>query len=513
VTRSVGRVCIIGAGPGDPSLITARGWRLLATADVVVYDRATSGLLRWARADAERLDVGAPAELDTAQDAISMLLAEKAREGLVVARLKWGDGFVFDSAAKEALFLHEQGVPFEVVPGIPPAIGTTAYAGIPITYPGGPDTVVLIRGYESESDAPPDVNWQALARLEGTIVCYASGRLAATILRELMHQGVPPDRAAALIYRGTQASQDTVTGTLAELLERLSVGQAPPGLLVVGEVANLRTHARWFDERPLFGKRIVVTRSREQARDLCEALENLGAQAVEAPTFTLSAPEDPEAVERAAASADTYAWIIFESANAVGKFLGALSRGPRDFRALGGVSICAIGPSTAERLAAHGLKPDVVIPEYREEEVGETLNDRRAITDQRVLLVRPDHLRDLLASDLARRGAIVTDLVAYRTTAEAADTPAAQELYRMLLDGAIDAVTFTSATGVRRFVDLYGQDQAVDLLNTTVVAAIGPVTAAAAAELGIHTAIVPKTYTVDGLIQAVVDYFAGSRSG
>jgi uroporphyrinogen III methyltransferase/synthase len=507
VTPPTGRVCIIGSGPGDPSLITVRGLRLLTQADVVVYDRAAAALLRWARPEAERIDVGAPAERDTAQDAISMLLAEKAREGLKVARLKWGDGFVFDSAAKEALFLHEQGVPFEVVPGIPPAIGATAYAGIPITYPGGPDTVVLLRGHESETDAPPDVDWQALARLEGTIVCYASGRLAATVLRELLHHGVPPDRAAALIYRGTQVSQETITGTLAELLERLSVGQAEPGLLLVGEVVNLRTHARWFDDRPLFGKRIVITRSREQAHDLCEALESLGAHAIEAPTFTLAAPEDPEAVERAAASANSFAWIIFESANAVGKFLGALSRGPRDFRALGGVSICAIGPSTAERLASHGLKPELVIPEYREEDVGETLNGIRPIAGQRVLLVRPDHLRDLLAMDLTRRGALVTDLIAYRTAPESSETPAAQALYRMLLDGAIDAVTFTSATGVRRFVELFGQDQAVDLLNTTVVAAIGPVTAAAASELGINTTIVPETYTVDGLVRALVAYF------
>lgn len=508
MTSPHGRVCIIGAGPGDPSLITARGLRMLAIADVVVYDRAASALLRWARPDAERLDVGAPAERDTAQDAISMLLAEKAREGLTVARLKWGDGFLFDSAAKEALFLHEQGVPFEVVPGIPPAIGATAYAGIPITYPGGPDTVVLIRGDESETDAAPDVNWEALARLDGTIVCDASAQLAATILRELLHHGVPPDRAAALVYRGTQPTQETVTGTLTELLERLSTGQSASGLLVVGEVANLRTHARWFDARPLFGKRIVVTRSREQARDLCEAFEHLGAQAIEAQTFTLEAPEDPEAVDRAAASADSYAWIIFESANAVGKFLGALLGGPRDFRALGGVSICAIGPSTSERLAAHGIKPDVVIPEYREEDVGETLSSRRPITGQRVLLVRPDHLQDRLATDLARRGALVTDLVAYRTAPESSDTPAAQQLYRMLLDGAIDAVTFTSATGVRRFVDLLGQEQSADLLNTTVVACIGPVTAAAAAEFGIHTTIVPETYTVEGLVSAVVSYFS-----
>jgi uroporphyrinogen III methyltransferase/synthase len=509
VTVLPGRVCIIGAGPGDPRLITARGVQLLAAADVVVYDRDAERLLRWARQDAERLEVGAPAERDTAQDAISMLLAEKARDGLTVARLKWGDAFVFDSGAKEALFLHEQGVPFEIVPGVPPATGATAYAGIPVTYPGGPDALVLLRGSEGEADDPPDIDWSALARLEATIAVHATGRLAATILRRLVDHGLPPERPAAWVLQATLPTQQTFTGTAGELAEETAAsGGTSPGMLVVGDVANLRTHLRWFDERPLFGRRIVVTRSREQAGELCEALENLGAQAIEARTFTLAAPDDPEAVERAAASADTYSWIVFESANAVDRFLGALSRGPRDFRALGGVSLCAIGPSTGERLSARGFRPDVVIPELRAEGVADTIEAIRPMAGQRVLVVRPDYFRDVLASELNRRGALVTDLVAYQTSPESPDTPAAQELYRRLLDGAIDAVTFTSPTGLSRFVDLFGREQAVDLLNTTVVAAIGPVTAAAAAELGIRTPIVPETYTVEGLVRRIVEHFA-----
>lgn len=502
-------MCIIGAGPGDAGLVTARGLGALSTADVVVYDRAAAALLRWARPEAERLEVGAPAERDTAQDAISMLLAEKAREGLTVARLKWGDPFVFDSGAKEALFLHEQGVPFEVVPGIPAAIGATAYAGIPLTYPGGPDALVLLRGHEAETDAAPDLDWGALARLDAAIACYTTSRVAAIILRELLAHGAPPDRAAALIHGGTLPSQETATGTIAELAESIAASnRTEAGLLVVGDVASLRNHVRWFDARPLFGKRVVVTRSREQARELCELVENLGARAIEAPTFTLVPPEDPEAVDRAAASANTYAWVIFESANAVDRFMASLTRGPRDVRALGGVSLCAIGPSTAERLAAHAVKPDVVIPEFRTDGIGETLDGIRPIGGRRVLLVRPDHLREALATDLSKHGAVVTDLIAYRTAPESPDTPKAQELYRMLLDGAIDAVTFTSPTGVRRFVDLFGREQAADLLHATVVASIGPVTAAAAAELGIRTTVMPDSYTVEGLVNALVGHFS-----
>jgi uroporphyrinogen III methyltransferase/synthase len=506
----LGRVLLIGAGPGDPGLMTVRGLRLLSTADVVVYDRAVAGLLRWARPDAERIEVGAPAERPLAQDAISLLLVEKAREGQVVARLKWGDPFVFDSGGKEALFLHAQAIPFEVVPGITAAVGASAYAGVPLTYPGSGDVVVLLRGHENETDAPLDVNWDALARLDGTIVCYASSRLAGTILEALLEHGRPADQAAALIYAGTTARQRTVTGTLVNLAQRISAAPDPePATLVVGEVASLREHLRWFDERPLFGRRIVITRSREQAHEFVELLENLGAEAIEAPTFRLTPPEDPEALERAAASVDTYQWVIFEAANAVGRFLSALTTGPRDLRALGGVSVCAIGASTAELLLARGIKPEVIIPEIRLESIVDALGAHGSLAGQRVLIIRPDHLRDQLANELARRGADVTDLVAYRTTAASPDSSEVQRLYGMLLEGRIDAVTFTTPAAVRRFADLIGQEQAADLLNTTAVAAIGPVTAAAAAELGIQTTIVPESYTLEGLVAALVAHFSG----
>jgi len=510
MTAETGRVFIIGAGPGDPGLITARGLQLLADADVVVYDRAVEAALRWARPEAERIEAGAPAERDTAQDAISMLLAEKARDGHVVARLKWGDPFVFDSGAQEALFLHEQGIPFEIVPGVPLAIGATAYAGIPITYPGASDALVFLRGHEGEIDITPEVDWDALVKVDSTIVCYAGPRLVARVLTSLVEHGCPQDEPAALVYRGTQPSQVTVTGTVEELRQAAveqGESRGEPALLVVGEVTGLRDHLRWFDERPLFGRRIVVTRSPEQARELSDLLQNLGAEPVVAPTFRLAPPEDPEAVDRAAASIDSYQWVVFESATAVARFLAALARGPRDLRALGGVSVCAIGPSTADQLAVRGIKADVVIPEFRVESIGDALSQRGPLDGQPVLLVRADHQRDVLAQDLANRGASVTDLVAYRTASDGPDSRAAQELYRMLLDGKVDAVTFTSPTAVRRFATLIGDEQAADLLGTTVVAAIGPVTAAAATELGIVPTVVADPYTVDGLVQALVRHF------
>jgi uroporphyrinogen III methyltransferase/synthase len=511
-----GRGCVylIGAGPGDSGLVTARGVALIAAADVIVYDKAVTAALRWARPDAERIAAGAPAEERTAQDAISMLLAEKARDGHTVARLKWGDPYVFDSGGKEALFLHEQGIQFEVVPGVSPGLGIPGYAGVPVTYPGGGDVVILLRGHESGVDRLPDVDWPALARMQGTVVCYASPQLAGTILRALIDHGMPPDRTAALISRGSLPSQQTVAAPLRELADAAAAAErTEPALLVVGEVVRLRNHLRWFDERPLFGRRIIVTRSPDQARELVDALVGLGADAIEAPTFKLAPPDDPEAIERAAASIDTYQWIVFESATAVSQFLATLARGPRDLRAFGPVSICAGGPSTADRLVASGIKPDVVMPEVRAESVGDAIEAHGPIDGRRVLVVRPDHVYDAVPLDLARRGAAVTDLIAYRTTAESSDAPVVQEIYRQLLNGRVDAVTFTSPTAARRFASLVGEEQAGDLLRQTTVAAIGPVTAAAAAELGMPADVVAHTYTVQGLVEALVEHFKASPAG
>jgi len=515
VTGGGGRVFIIGAGPGDASLMTVRGVRLLADADVVVYDKATEAALRWARPDAERIAVGAPAERAVAQDAISMLIAEKARDGHTVARLKWGDPFLFDSGAKEAMFLHEQGVAFEIVPGVTSAVGATAYAGIPLTHPDAGDAVVLIRGHEDEVDSIPNVDWRALASLDGSIVCWAGPRLVAQILRALVDQGRSPDDAAALIYRGTRPSQRTVAGTIGELLTLVATAAPENGeaaVLVIGDVIRLREHVRWFDARPLFGKRIIITRSPDRARELADALENLGAEALLAPTFRLAPPEDPEAVDRAAASLDRYDWVVFESAAAVARFLSAVTRGPHDLRAFGRTAICAVGPSTEDQLRAGGLKPDVVIPELNVESISDAMAAHAPIEGRSVLVVRPDHERNVVSDALSRRGATVTDLTAYRTEADPPDSPAAQRLYRMLLDGEVDAVTFTSPTAVRRFASLVGDEQAADLLSTTVVACIGPVTAGAATDRGITPTVVADTFTVEGLVRALVQHFETMRT-
>jgi uroporphyrinogen III methyltransferase/synthase len=498
-------VYLVGAGPGDPSLISVKGRRYLQAADVVVYDhRVQARLLRLAKPGAERIDVGAAAPKPLEQDAICFLLAEKAREGRTVVRLKWGDPFVFDSGGKEALFLHEQGIPFEVVPGIPVGIGGPAYAGVPVTYPGAGNVLAFVRGHESETDSPPQVDWARLAGLDGTLICYAGARQIGSITQSLLAHGRAPNETAALIYDGTMPSQRTVEGTLAEIAGRALDGR--PALLVVGAVAGLRQHLRWFDERPLFGKRIVVTRSREQAGELIDMLEERGAEAIPAPTIRIAPPEDIEALDRACLEAGSFDWLVFTSANAVDWFMDRLLA-VSDVRELKGVRICTVGASTATRLAQYGIRVDLTPAEFRAELIVETLSGAGEVRGKRFLLPRADIAREMLGEELRALGADVVDVIAYRTTLGTTERHDDQDIYRMLLDREIDAVTFTSASTVRNFVQIVGRDQAADLLRTTVVASIGPVTAEAAQQLDIETTVMPERYTIPDLVDALVDHF------
>jgi len=274
-------VYLIGAGPGDPDLISLRGFRLLKKADVVIFDHLVHrALLDIAPKEAERIDVGSAAPEDRDQEAICFLLAEKAREGKIVARLKWGDPFLFDQGGEEALFLHEQGVRYEVVPGIPHAIGATAYAGIPITYPGSGDTVTFVRGHEDEGRERARIDWTALAKLDGTIVSYAGPLQLPKMLQALIDHGRSPVEPAAIIIRGTLSSQRTITGTLAELAAQLKESPVGAGLLVVGKVVNFRDHVRWFDSRPLFGRRALVMHSNDQPDELGDLLRAQGAEVI-----------------------------------------------------------------------------------------------------------------------------------------------------------------------------------------------------------------------------------------
>src|SRR5438477_10622528 len=395
-------VYLIGAGPGDPGLITVRGMHCLAAADVVLYDHLVHPrLLRHARADAEKIDVGGAAPQPLEQEAICYLLAEKAREGRTVARLKWGDPFVFDRGGTEALFLHEQGVRFQVVPGVPAGVAVPSYAGVPITYAGGGDTLTFVRGHEDAGKARASVDWARLARLDGTIVCYAGPEQLPAILHSLVAHGRSPEEHAAIVYDGTLPTQETLTGTLEHLTAVIKGSiERRPSMLIVGRVVALREHLRWFDDRPLFGKRVVVTRPREQAADFVERLESMGADAIEAPMIRIAAPDDYAPLDAACARVSEFDWVVFSSANAVDAFMERLLAGPQDLRALKGVKLCAVGPTSAERLAHYRLKVDLVPTEYRAEGIVRALAESGDLRESKVLLPRADIGRELVADEL-----------------------------------------------------------------------------------------------------------------
>ncbi len=506
-------VYFIGAGPGDPGLLTLRGARCLGRADVVVYDRLVhTAVLRHAPPGAERIDVGRAAPQGTDRDAIAYLLVEKVREGKCVARLKWGDSFVFDDGGEEALFLHEHGIPFEVVPGIPAAVGTPPYAGVPVTYRGGGDTLTLVRGHEDASGKVPKIDWASLARLDGTIVCYAGPAQVPAIFSALRAHGRPAEEPVALIYDGTLATQRTIVGTLGSLAEAALPAEARPAIVVVGRVAALREHLRWFDVRPLIGRRVVVTRPREQARELVELFEEQGAQVILAPTVRLAPVEDYTAVDAACAGIASYDWVILPTLTGTEVFLKRLMAGPSDLRELKGVGLCAIGQSSAERFAAVGIRVDVAPAELRLESLIEALSAAKGLRDRRVLLLQAEGARDLLAPELRKAGAEVEEIGAYRIVRVLPGDPGEPDLYKMLLEQQIDVVTFVSPSTVREFVDIHGADAVVDVLRTTIVACVGPVTAQAAIAHGLMPAVVPEEFTMAAMAAAVARHFRGSQA-
>jgi len=506
-------VYVIGTGPGDPGLITVHGLECLMRADVVIHDHEVPvRLLKRARPDAELIDVGNAARQPMAQDAITFLLAEKARDGKLVARLKRGDPFVFDRGGEESLFLHEQGIPFEVVPGIPLGIGVPAYAGVPVTYPGGGDTITLVRGYEDESRTLPEVDWASLTKLDGTVVCYAGSQQLPRILEALVSSGWPVDEQAVIVYNGTLTSQKTLSGTVGDLLARVREHhRKEPAILVVGRVVAFRDHLRWFDARPLFGTRVLVTRPRDQAAEMVDRLAIMGAETIEAPMIRIVPPEDLGPLQLAADNVAEFDWIVFTSANAVESFMSALLEGDRDVRSLTGPRICTVGTGTAERLARYGIKADLIPGEFRGEAVVSALAADGSLDGLRVLVPRADIGRDVIAEGLRSAGALVTDVVAYRTVLEDAQQDDGPDVYRMLLDEAIDVVTFTSPSAVRNFASIYGEEQTIDLLARTVVAAIGPVTAEAATQLGLTVTVQPTISTIPALVDAIAAHVSGAQ--
>lgn len=481
-------VFLVGAGPGDPGLLTVRAAEVLAGADVVVYDRlSAAGLLDLAPEHAERISVGkAPGRAEMRQEDINTLLVERGRAGRSVVRLKGGDPFVFARGGEEAAALLDAGVPFEVVPGVTSAIAVPAYAGIPVTLRHSSTSVTLVTGHEDPSAGDHgSVDWEAVARVGGTIVVLMGVARIAQIAERLIAGGRDPDTPVASITWGTRPEQTTVRATLATI-----AGQAlqAPATIVIGDVAA--QNLAWFERRPLFGKTVVVTRAREQASELTTRLQALGASVVELPSIAIADPADGgRALRDAAARVGSYDWVVLTSANGAARLLDCL----HDARDLGGVKVAAIGPGTADVLARGNIRADLVPSRF----VAESLLDEFPTPDDggRVLITRAAVARDVLPNGLRALGWDVDVVEAYRTVTvqpEAAVVAAAS---------AADIITFTSSSTVERYLEIAASHPV-----PPIVACIGPVTAATARTRGLPVAVEARVHSVEGLVDALVAF-------
>jgi len=496
------QVYIIGAGPGDAGLITLKALEALRIADVVVYDNLVNEeLLKYTKIGTRFIYAGKKGGDHTlSQEKINSLLVEEAQAGNIVARLKGGDPFIFGRGGEEAEALAARDIIFEIIPGVSSATAVPAYAGIPLTHRGLTSTVAFITGHEDPTKEKSDINWPALAGI-GTLVFLMGVKNISQISDALISNGKEPDAPAALIRRGTTPEQEIITGKLSDIAAKAQAAQfAPPAILVVGNVVDLRETLQWFEKKPLFGKGIVITRPEKQADDLARLLEKEGAAAIHFPTIKIVPPRDWNSLDEALAKLPTYDWLIFTSANGVHYFFARLLESDKDIRDLRNVKICCIGPATAAQITKKGIKVDLVPEHY----IAEGILESFAATDlqgKRILIPRAARARDILPDGLKKMGACVDVAVTYETV----DSGKSREEWDELTAGRrIDVITFTSSSTVTGFVKITGDNYV--LPENIKIACIGPVTAATAEKAGLHVDIQQQEYTISGLVKALIDY-------
>ena len=502
------KVFLIGAGPGDPGLLTLKGRDALAAADVVVYDAlANDSLLSHARPDAEKIYVGKVAGNHALpQDQINALLVRKAKEGKVVARLKGGDPYIFGRGGEEAEELVAAGVPFEEVPGISSTIAAPAYAGIPVTHRDFSSSVTIITGHENPNKPGSVHNWKALAESASTLVFVMGMKNLPDIARNLLEAGMDPQTPAALIYRGTTPYQRSLVDTLARLPQAaVDAKFTNPSVILVGKVAGLRDTLGWFEKKPLYSRSVVVTRAREQASGLAQSLMDLGAEVIQCPTIEISPLADYAELDTALANLASYGWVIFTSVNGVKHFWLRLAKAGKDSRALGNCKVAAIGPATADALAERGITPDFVPGRYVAEGVLEGLMSLEGgnVAGKRFLLPRAAKAREVLPEELRKAGAVVDVISAYETV------PAAHkrdEVLERIKAGTLSCVTFGSSSTVENFLSLIPAATLKDHPEVK-LAAIGPVTAETLQKHGLTCNIMPMDYTIPALVDALKTYF------
>ena len=506
-----GCVYLIGAGPGDPGLLTLRARDVLALADAVIYDNLVHpDVLGWAPARAERVLMGKVGHHHCCPQAeITEALIARARSGLIVARVKGGDPSIFGRLGEEALALAEEGIPFEIVPGVTAALGASAYAGIPLTHRDWAPCVTLVTGHRrTDGGHEPEIDWGALARTGGTLAIYMGVRHLDEVADSLIRAGRSASTPVALVRRATWPDQEVLTGTLGDIANRAEAsGFQPPAVAIVGEVVALREKLSWFERRPLRGKRILVTRAAHQAGDLSRLLRSRWAEPLELPLIELRPCGHKSAVESALRKLFAYDWVIFSSANAVEFTFRRIGEMGLDARVFGAARVCAVGPRTAEALAGRGIRADVVPKEYVAESLVEALSAVERLQGTSVLIPRAREAREVIPEELGRRGARVEVLELYENVRPETYPPQALEALR---EGRLDMVTLASSSAAKGFEALC-REQGISP-GRLPCAVIGPATRQTAESLGLRVAVVPEEYTVERMVEAMEKYFERERS-
>jgi uroporphyrinogen III methyltransferase/synthase len=498
-----GKVYLVGAGPGDPGLITQKGLECLAQAEVIVYDHLLDErLLDSAQAAAEKIYAGKSASQHALeQEQINRLLVDRAKEGKLVVRLKGGDPFVLGRGGEEAEALVNNGIPFEIVPGISSSIAVPAYAGIPVTHRDAASSFAVITGHEDPAKASSRLQWDKLATGVDTLVFLMGMANIGQISAKLIENGRPPETPVAVINSGTRPAQKAVSGTLANIVEKARKAKlGPPSIIVVGEVVKLRNKLAWFDNRPLSGKRVLVTRSRQQASVLSKLLAEQGAEPVELPAIEIQPLKDTSDLDAALNNLSRYQWILFTSVNGIEAFFVRLLKQNLDSRDLKGISIGVIGPATAKALEKWGISADYMPRVYTTQGLLEGLKSL-GVARKHFLLPRADIVDRELSDGLTKLKAIVHDVPAYRTL-EAVDQVDKARL--LLSQDSIDVVTFASSSTVTSLAKALGK---APLPEKVKVAVIGPKTAKTAREAGLRVDIEAREQTIPGLVEAIVEYF------
>ncbi len=494
-----GKVFLTGAGPGDPGLLTLRAREALRRADVLLYDAlASDAIVDLVSPACERIYAGKRGGAESvAQDEIETLMIEKARAGKTVVRLKGGDPFLFGRGGEEAQALHAAGIDFEIIPGVSSALAAPAYAGIPVTHRDHNTVLTIVSGHEDPAKDRSAIDWQRLSDPRQTLVFLMAMRNLREIAANLMQSGLPADHPAAVIANGTQPSQRTVTGTLTTIAEDAErEGLRAPAVVIVGTVVALREAVAWFEKRPLFGRRVLMTRPADPNDDLTRALLRAGAEPIAAPTIAIAPPDDTAAAERATHDPAQYSWVVFTSANGVRVFFDYLEARRDDVRIFGNAKIAAIGLKTSQALLQRSVRADAVPQRYIAEDLADLLIASSRDGD-RILLFRAQEARDVLPERLNAAGRHVTVVAAYKTVM-ANDPHFAQRVSES------DIVTFTSTSTVNGFVHNLGSPEAArEACAGKIVACIGPITAQAAKDAGLTVQVVAPEHTVEGLVEAL----------